>query len=293
MTIETGSVLTGTPAPAPAAAAPAVPAAAPAAAPAAPQWYEGIEDQGAVAWAKTRGYKLDDPVDVAKHAMLGHYNAEKLIGLDRAGRTVVLPKEDATPEEVAAFQAKLGRPATAKEYKLPEGLKDDPVATTFLDVAHKAGYSQKQLDPVFEFVAQQSQAMQAAQEQAQEAKAQADVQALRTEWGGEFELRSEAARRAVRELGLSPEEAQIIESSLGVKRSAAVFFHIGKGLLEDKGEGFGGAMGGGAKFGLTQSEAKGRIGALTKDADFRGKLLKGDAAAKAEWDNLHQLAFGS
>lgn len=288
MTTDTGSTVVGTPAsgtapPAGNTGATNQPA---------PAWYEGIEDQGAVAWAKTRGYKLDDPVDAAKHAMLGHYNAEKLIGLDRAGRTVVMPKEDATPEEITAFRSKLGVPAAATEYKLPEAMREDPVAKAFVEVAHKAGYTQKHLDPVFEFVAHQSEALAAQQEQQIEARAQADVETLRKEWGQEFELRSEAARRAVRELGMTPEEASTLEASLGVKRTAELFFQIGKGLLEDKAEGMGGHSGAGAKFGLSPVEAKGRIGALTNDKEFGKRLMAGDAQAKSEWDRLHQIAFG-
>lgn len=289
MTTNTGSVITGTPAPAPG-PAPA-PSPTPAPAPAA-QWFEAPEHAEVTAWAKGRGYKLEEMGAASLPALQGHFNAEKLIGFDRAGRTLALPKDDAPAEEWAQLYGKLGRPADAKGYKVPDALKDDPVAAEFLDVAHKAGYSQRQLDPVFEFIGQQTQALQAQQEAAREQKAQADVQSLRTEWGGEFELRSEAARRAVRELGLSGEDAQLIEDTLGVKRSAELFFKIGKGLLEDKGEGLSGGTGKVA-FGLTPAEAKGKIETLRKDTDFSAKLLKGDTQAKAEWDRLHQIAYPS
>lgn len=255
------------------------------------QWYDSLQNAEAIAWAKGRGYKLDDPTEAARQALLGHFNAEKLIGLDRAGRTVALPKDDAPADEWNQFYGKLGRPADAKGYKVPDALKDDPVAAAFLDVAHKAGYSQRQLDPVFEFIGQQTEALQAQAEQQREVKAQADVSALRQEWGGEFELRSEAARRAVRELGLSTEQAQAIEAALGVKQSAELFFKIGKGLLEDRPEGMGGHAGGGAKFGLTPAEAQGKIQSLRRDQEFTAKMLKGDAQAKAEWDRLHQIAY--
>jgi hypothetical protein len=281
-----GSVLSGTPAPAPAAAAPAAPAPAPA-------WYETIEDQSTVAWAKSRGYKLDDPADVARHALTGHYNAEKLIGLDRAGRTLVIPKEDATPQELDAFAAKLGRPATSKDYKFPEALaalKDDPMAQAWSDAAHKAGLNDKQFAAALEFTAAQAQSQQAAQEQQREIKAQADVASLRTEWGGEFELRTEAARRAVRELGLSAEEAGSIEQTLGVRKSAELFFKIGKGLLEDTAEGLKG--GSGAKFGLSPTEAKAEIKALQADPGFIGKLAAGDREARAKMDRLSAAAYG-
>ncbi len=286
MTTESGSVLTGTPAaaPAPAAGNPEAQTAAPAA------WYAKPDiDQGAVAWAKGRGYNLDQMNEHALPAILGHYNAEKLIGLDRAGRTVAIPKDDAPAAEWDAYHAKLGRPESPKGYKLPDGLKDDPVATQFLEVAHKAGYTQKHIDQAFEFIGQQTEALQAKEEQEREVKAQQDVAALRSDWGQEFELRSEAARRAVRELGLSKEEALAIEKSLGVGRASKVFFEIGKSLLEDKAEGLRG--GGAGAFGLSPTEARGRIDALKRDTEFSKKMLAGDAQAKAEWDRLHQVAY--
>ncbi len=291
MTTSTGSVLTGTPAGGDATAGTETNTntkqqAAP------PTWYEGIGDPGAIAWAKGRGYKLDDPTEAAKHALMGHYNAEKLIGLDRAGRTVAIPKEDAPAEEWDAYYGKLGRPANATEYKLPDSMKDDPVAASFIEMAHKAGYSQKQLDPVFEFVAKQTEAMAAQQEQAFAAQANADIESLRQEWGQSFELRAEAARRATRELGITKEQAESIEAALGVKTAAELFFKIGSGLMEDKPEGISSNGSAGGKFGISPSEAKGRIDALRRDQEFTARLLKGDASAKAEWDKLHNVAFG-
>ena len=283
-----GSVLTGTPAAAPAAAAPATaPAPAAAAAPA-ESWHAAI-DEATRGWASSRGYKLDDPTEVARNALQGHYNAEKLIGLDRAGRTIVLPKDDAPAEERDAFYTKLGRPSTPGEYNLPEDLKSDPVATAFAEAAHQQGYTQQQFSQALEFVQAKAGELQAAQQAEIEAKNAAALEGLRKEWGQEFELRTEAARRAVRELGLQGEEAMALEQALGVDRAAKVMFEIGKRLLEPQAEGV--AMGT-SRFGPSPTEARDRIAALQKDKDFGKRLLTGDSAAKAEWDRLNQVAFG-
>lgn len=302
-----GSVLAGTP------AAPATPAAAPtqptsaAPAPSAPTqpaaptsvanpapaanapWYEQPDYAETAAWAKSRGYKFDADNLVAE-ALRGHHNAEKLIGLDRAGRTLVVPKEDAPKEEWDSYYTKLGRPSQPGEYKLPAELKDDPVAKAFAEAAHEKGFNQKQFESTLEFVSKQAAAIEAQQEQEFEVKAQQAVEGLKREWGQEFELRSEASRRAVRELGLQSEEAMAIEKALGVDRAAKVFFEIGKKLLEPTAEGMtGGAQ---SQFGMSKTEAQGRISALMKDPEFGKKLASGDASSKAEWDKLNAIAYG-
>lgn len=282
-----GSVLTGTPAAAPAAAAPAPTPNPTATAPATASWDAALDD-ATKGWASSRGYKLDDPAEVAKHALQGHYNAEKLIGLDRAGRTVVLPKDDASPEELSQFYGKIGRPPSPAEYQLPEALKGDPVATAFAEAAHSQGYTQKQFSQALEFVTAKAEELQAAQQAEIEAKNAAALEGLRKEWGQEFELRSEAAKRAVRELGLQGEGAMALEQALGVDRAAKVMFEIGKRLLEPQAEGM---TGGTSRFGPSPAEAQARIAALRKDDEFQKRYAKGDAAARAEWDRLSQVAF--
>lgn len=286
-----GSVISGTPAPAPDVSS--RPATTPTATPAAnlgndSPWYENPDYAETAAWAKNRGYKFDDPSLVAE-ALRGHFNAEKLIGLDRAGRTVALPKDDAPAEEWASVYKKLGMPETANDYKLPPELSNDPVAKAFAENMHAQGMTQKQFDAAMQFVASQSEQIQAQQEQEYQVKAEQAVQGLRQEWGQEFELRAETSKRAVRELGISQENAIAIEKAIGVDVAAKLFFEIGKNIMEPSAEGI---TGGGSQFGMSKAEAQGRINTLTSDKDFGKRLSSGDAQARAEWDKLHKIAYG-
>ena len=77
------------------------------------EWYSAIADEGTRTWVQAKGWK--DPSALAESA----YNLEKLIGHEKAGRTVVIPGADAKPEEIAAYRAKIGIPANATDYKLP------------------------------------------------------------------------------------------------------------------------------------------------------------------------------
>lgn len=251
-------------------------------------WFEKPEFQEITAWAKTRGYDLNSENLVAE-ALKGQYNSEKLIGLDRAGRTIVKPKEGATPEEFGEFYNQLGRPATPEEYKIPTELKGDPVAEGFAKFAHENGYLPEQFEGALKFVHEQAALVEEQQAQEREVKAQQDVDALKSEWGQEFELRAETSRRAARELGLSKEETMELENALGVRKTAELFFQIGKNIMEPTAEGI---TGGSTKFGMSKGEAQGRIQMLKSDKDFSTKLMNGDASAKAEWDKLNQIAYG-
>lgn len=251
-------------------------------------WWDKPEYKETADWAKNRGYKFDSE-DLAAEALRGHHNAEKLIGLDRAGRTIALPKENATPEEMGEFYNKIGRPASAEDYKLPAEMKDDPVAKAFAQTMHEHGMTQAQFDKSLEFVAQQAQQIQEQQDNEFAIKSEQQVEGLKKEWGQEFELRAETSKRAVRELGLDSTQAEAIEKALGVDVAAKLFFQIGKNIMEPQAEGL---TGGSSKFGMSKSEAQGRISVLSSDKDFGKKLMSGDAQAKAEWDMLNKIAYG-
>lgn len=174
--------------------------------------------------------------DVAA-ALKGHYNAEKLIGLDRAGRTVVLPKDDNDAEGWKAFRAKLGVPETADGYKLPfaDGTSDTlakAAATWF----HKAGVPPK----AAEDIAKEWNGFFEAEFKAAEDKRNADntreLNALKMELGTEFEAKQELSRRAFRifgkEAGIGEEQIEQIENVLGAAKTVKLFMAMGDVLRE-------------------------------------------------------------
>lgn len=233
---------------------------------------------------QTKGWK--SPADV-----IGSYtNLEKLLGADKAGRAIVPPKDDASPEDFAAFYNKLGRPETADGYKLPvpDGDSGD-FAKTASTWFHEAGLNSKQAEVLAgkwnEF--QSTIADQQQEEMAQ--KAEIDIQDLKKTWGDKFEANSELARRAIRESGLTSEEGQAIERAIGVKKAAEVFATLGKQFAEAPMKGGEGDVGG--KFGFTPADAKAKISMLQKDAGWTAKYLSGDVTARQEFDRLHKIAY--
>jgi hypothetical protein len=123
------------------------PTAAPAAA-TAPSPQPAQPDTGSVgklseensAWLTAKGFKNAD--DIVK----SHREAEA-----RLSQSVVIPKDDAPPEELLKFRKALGVPekAEAYEFSLPKDLPesvpyDEQAAQSFKEFAHKEGLSQKQ-----------------------------------------------------------------------------------------------------------------------------------------------------
>ena len=74
-----------------------------------------------------------------------YLNAQQMVGADK----LVIPGENATPEQTNEFFTKLGRPAEAKDYEmvLPEGLDESTLDTAQIDKwkdrFHEAGISAK------------------------------------------------------------------------------------------------------------------------------------------------------
>jgi hypothetical protein len=107
-------------------------------------------DEDTRTWAEKRGFKtVDDAVKTA-------YEQSKLLG-----NAIRIPGKDATDAERDEFLNKLGRPATAEEYKftppedLPEDLPyDGERAKTFAGLAHKLGLTADQAKGIHDWAAQ-------------------------------------------------------------------------------------------------------------------------------------------
>ena len=281
----------GAPAAAPAAAPVAAPA-APAAAPAAPAsndgtWYSSIPDEGVRNWAAAKGWK--DPAAVVESA----YNLEKLIGFDRAGRTLVVPKDDAPPEEWAKFSKALGVPETPDGYKLPVPEGDTgEFAKVAAQMMHKAGIPPREATAL---AAQWNDYMtqQASQAQAQQAQAaDREFGEVVASWGPEAEANLELGKRAAAQFipaANAQERQQLlskIEGAVGTATMLKMFAAIGKGLGEHKVV----DAGGGASFGMSPAEANAKIQSLKGDREWVAKYLSGDRAKIDEMQRLIVLA---
>lgn len=318
-TNSAAAAFSAAPAAAPAAAAPAAAAAAPAGTPAGSQgapavpaavsaapgtpaagtpapaanadaWYSGFENPDVRTWTQAKGFK--DPAALAESA----WNLEKLLGHERAGRTVVIPGEDAPAEEVAAFRAKMGVPEKVDDYmsviKVPEGQPDTfakEAATWF----HEAGIPPKQ---AAQLVEKWNASMSAgATAQAEQARVQADQEfgQVVSAWGREADANLELGKRAASQFIPAKDAAERqailgkLESAIGTKAMLEMFANIGRNLGEHR-MATSGDPGG---LGVSPAEAQAKINALKSDKAWTTAYLQGDATKKAEMERLIKIAY--
>jgi len=264
------------------------PAADPAAAAPAAEWFSGIQDENVRTWAAGKGWK--DPIA----AVESNYNLEKLIGFEKAGRTIVLPKEDATPEERAQFFQKIGAPADVSGYKTPESMATDPMVAAFREQALKTNMLPQQFEETLSWYQQQQAATQKAEFEARAAAGEKAIGDLRGEWGAAYDQNIELAKRAANQFlpAKSADERKammgVIEAAVGTEAMLRFFSKIGEGLGEDRMHTDGDPGTGDV---MTPAVAKAKIEALKNDKEWAAAYVKGDAGKREEMSRLHKFAY--
>lgn len=120
----------------------------------------------------------------------GHVNQSKLIG----AKGIIVPKEDASPEEQEKFLNALGRPEKPEGYKLTQvqnlhqSIKVTPETQgAFHTQAHKLGLTNKQADGLNQWYLNALNQMTVNQEKVDLDAVQKAETALRSEWGEKFD----------------------------------------------------------------------------------------------------------
>lgn len=258
---------------------------------AANDWHAGFDDD-TKSWLDTKGYsKLDSAAAIPELVKLGR-SAEQKLGIP-ADQLLRMPKDDNDADGFKAVMAKLGAPETPDGY----GLKvDDGQPDEFLKTAtgwfHELGIPKRQAAGLAgkwnEYVASQ----QTAAAEAQKAQDESDYEALQKKWGdADYDAKIELGNRVIRSTGLSDEDATKIKNAIGLEKAATWLAGIGAGMGEHR---FTGGEDGVGNFGaLSPDAAKARIVALRSDKEWQGKMHAGDADKKAEWQRLHDAAYGN
>lgn len=249
--------------------------------PAGGPWFDSIPDADLKGWVQNKGFK-----DIAT-AVESHRNLEKLIGHDRAGRTVVLPAKWDDANEVGQFYDRLGRPKAPDGYKLPDG-SDKEFGAWAQKTFHEAGLTDRQAALVMEKWGGLVKGKMEATAAAKEAATKADREALGKEWGAAHDAKIQTAKEAAKAFGFDASTIDKLEDALGyaglMKFMSGLGEKIGEGRMID-GQG---AAAGGVR---TPAQAQAEITRLRADPAFVARWSKGDAEARQTLDTLHKQAF--
>jgi hypothetical protein len=180
-------------------------------------------------WVTNKNYA--DP----QAALYAHWNAEKLVGAP-ADQIIRLPK----PDDAAAWEGvwnRLGRPAKPEEYELPLPAGDQgEFAKTAAGWFHKAGVPKSAAQAVAKAWNDHMEGYVRQQAEQARAKADGELNALKTEWGNDFDKNAEIGRRGLAEYGkkagLDDNDLKNIEDALGTGKMLKMFHTLGLTLGE-------------------------------------------------------------
>lgn len=241
-------------------------------------WYDTIEDADLKGYVQNKGWQ--SPKDLAD----GYRNLEKLLG----GEKIPMPKGADDAEGWDRVYDALGRPKESNAYKVPILEGADPALVGQVQAKfHELGLTEAQGNALAEWWnGTQTGALQNIMQQSAQ-KSEADLNSLKSEWGGAYDENIEFGRRAAREYGMNAEKLGKIEQALGTGEMLKLFAQIGRAQGEAKFDGGGNSN----PFGMTPEAAQQRISALRNDNGFNTKYMSGDADARAEMDRLFKLAY--
>jgi hypothetical protein len=261
---------------------------------AAPAWHGELSADD-IGWLQTKGWFGTDlaKAEVQKTfpAMVKAYRTtESFVGRNK----VALPKDANDTEGWDQFYAAAGRPPSpeAYEYKVPEG-GDQAFGDAYAKMAHKYGLSTRQMQGLAadwnEFGMAQHQARAEAADHQFATQSAADVDAIRREWGAQYDPKMAAAQRAGHGFGISKETMNKIERAIGTKDFLSMMANIGAAVSEDTGSVPGET---GSSGHMTPEMAGARLKELQKDAAWLAKYQAGDQEAMAEKRKLDMAMAG-
>ena len=202
---------------------------------------------------------------------------------------VALPTETSTPEEIAAFYTKLGRPESADKYGVSfENDQNGENAKAFADAAFKAGLTKTQAEAVAkasnDFVAQKMEAYRVEQDN--------QMKALQSEWGADYQKNTEIARQAARQFGLDKEQLVRMESAMGSKALMQFMHKIGSALADPNLKGVGNGANPMSPKAYIPQEAKAKMKELQADKAFGAKFINNDPEAVKLFEEVSNAMAG-
>lgn len=200
-----------------------------------------MSEESKPAWMSQLSADLQTSEPLTRFPTLSDLGKAYLEAEGKLQKAIFIPAEGATEQEFGDFFGKLGRPAKPEEYaverpKLPDGMQyDEAMEKEFRAAAHKAGVSNRQFKALYDlFNSRQIAAYQSAAEQSAKAL-QASQDALKKEWGNDYDTKTELAKRALIFMGGQELIDEVNRTGIGNSPSLVkVFAEVGRRLSDDK-----------------------------------------------------------
>lgn len=253
-------------------------------------WVSSFENTDLASYAEVKGFQNTTPENVVN----SYRNLEKLMGADKAGRTVTLLPDDATTDQRNEFYGKLGRPKEAAGYGItaPEG-----DTTGFADWAsgafHDLGLTSGQASGLVERWGEYSgghEAKVAAVEQSTRAEA---VATLEKNWGAAYEQNVAKVDNYIKQFGMNESQLLGLASAMGKVEAMNFIYDLGQKTGEDPHD-TGDAMR--TSGALSPAQAKQALGELNMNKEFMDAWLNkshpGHAAAVEKKAGYARMASG-
>lgn len=250
--------------------------------PAGPEWASSFKNEEAKSYVTQKGFKTAEDLAVS------YQNLEKKMGAPE-DRLLRLPEKMDGPEGRAIWE-RLGAPKDAKEYGLPRVENGDNSFADFAETAfHKIGIPKSQAVELAKSYNEYGANLFKAQSEARTRAITQGDEALKKEWGAQYETNVGIVKQGVKILGLDAKTLDLMEMGLGREALYKNLQKIGVSVGESPFVSGGGSAPGAGQESVESAQEK--IKNLQADKKFGKKLGRGDVEAKAEWDRLHKVAF--
>ena len=149
------------------------------------------------------------------------------VGMDK-NDLVRIPKADKDGNrDLSEVYKQLGRPDDASGY----GFGDEEFAKTAAQKLYDLGISKKQAESLMQFMTEQDVANKKAEEDKWNTAVEKGTEALKKEWGADYDANVAVAQQAVRDVasktGFGEDELNKIEQVLGTDKATKLFYSIG------------------------------------------------------------------
>lgn len=262
------------------------------------QWFTGYEPE-ILGHIQNRGWDKLPAKDAIAQAVKAHREAEKLIGVP-AEQILRLPKDINDKAALSTIYERLGAPKDAKDYdfsgvKFADGSEPEgEFLETVRGLAAKYHLSKDDAKGLAADLVKQIETDEGSETAAYQTKLDGEREALKQNWGANYNVNMIVARNAFAKLMEGKDKATAdaamasLEKAVGYNTLMEMFRDIGSRIGEDKFVRSDGTAGGA----LTKEQAQAQLKDLQNDQAWVAKFMKGDAEAKRQFDNLTALIAG-